>query len=461
MEGLESLHERVDALAGLAAVDPATLSGDQALAWVTVLVRARDMIDALAAPLIGRIAELSEGPSRFARWKGYPSAAALLSGATGLAASDAHRLAALGRAMTRTVEAHADEAPPASADALDLGSPESGPTDRETLSAAPAPSSTPTPVRVLSPLAQAARDGRLGAEKIRIIETTVAAMGIDTAQFEVDAVARAPKLTLRQLRVWCLTQFAERDPQAYADRQERQREDRYLAFTPRPDGMVGVSGLLDSETAARALSWFGPEARARMAAQRDWDEAEKLSVGQINADILAALVSHAEGCHEATTRPKTTVVVRFPLADLEREAGFGTCDAVEGPVSYATLRRMAVDAEFLPVVLGGASLPIDVGRARRGFSDAQRVAIGERDGGCAWCTAPPAWCDTHHIRFWSRGGRSDSRNGVLLCVGCHHRVHDCGWEIEVDAQGEVWFIPPATVDPQWRRQPSSSVRLAA
>ncbi|MGC4176081.1 DUF222 domain-containing protein [Demequina sp.] len=466
MDGLESLQQRMEALAGLADADPGALSGDQALAWTTGLIEVRNAIDAFAAPFVSRIEELSEGPERFARWKGFPSTAALLSGRTGITQSDAHRLISLGKTMQRTVEVSAPvelEPEPAPVEVpLDLDAPA---VDVRAVDLAPVevppPPVAPAPVRVISPLAQAARSGTLPPEKIRIIETTVTAMSIDTAQFEADAVVKAPRLTLRQLRVWCLARFAELDPVAYEDRQTRQREDRYLAFSPQPDGMVRVSGLLDSETAAFALAWFGAEARAAMANQRGWDEAERQSIGQINADTLAALAKHASGCDRATTRPKTTVVVRIDHEVLEKAVGFGTCDSLEGPVNYGILRRMAVDAEFLPVVLGGASLPVDVGRARRYFTEAQRIVIGERDRGCSWCTAPPAWCDTHHIQFWSRKGRSDAKNGLMLCVGCHHRVHDCGWDIEVDHEGQVWFIPPSSVDPLRRRQPSSSVRLAA
>ncbi len=55
-------------------------------------------------------------------------------------------------------------------------------------------------------------------------------------------------------------------------------------------------------------------------------------------------------------------------------------------------------------------------------------------------------------------GLSDINNGVLLCVPCHHRLHDYGWIIEV-VDGEVWFIPPATTDPNRERIPSCSTRL--
>jgi 5-methylcytosine-specific restriction protein A len=57
----------------------------------------------------------------------------------------------------------------------------------------------------------------------------------------------------------------------------------------------------------------------------------------------------------------------------------------------------------------------------------------------------------HHIRWWERDrGPTDLDNGVLLCTGCHHRIHDDGWEIRVDGAGReatVWLIPPPWIDP--------------
>ncbi|MGO4490403.1 HNH endonuclease [Microbacterium sp. 2RAF4] len=81
----------------------------------------------------------------------------------------------------------------------------------------------------------------------------------------------------------------------------------------------------------------------------------------------------------------------------------------------------------------------------------------------------------HHIRWWKRDhGPTDLSNGVLLCETCHHRIHDNGWEIRIDAAGSgggsgggsgsssgtesgsgrgagaaarVWFVPPRYVDP--------------
>ena len=42
--------------------------------------------------------------------------------------------------------------------------------------------------------------------------------------------------------------------------------------------------------------------------------------------------------------------------------------------------------------------------------------------------------------------RTDLDNGVLLCTGCHHRVHRDGWQVET-RDGQVWITAPPSVDP--------------
>jgi hypothetical protein len=172
----------------------------------------------------------------------------------------------------------------------------------------------------------------------------------------------------------------------------------------------------------------------------------------MQADALADICRHAIGCTEVPTAPTATVVVRVDLAALEAGVGAATIDGIAQPVPAATVRRLAADAQIIPCVLGGESEILDWGRAKRLFSAAQKLALAERDGGCVGCGAPPAWCHGHHLEWWERdGGRTDLANGVLLCTGCHHRLHSDGWEISVDGPGidaHVWLIPPPWIDPQ-------------
>jgi len=477
MDGVESLQRRIEALAELAGVDPNALSGDTALAWIKELVHGRNLLDALIAPLAGRLDDLSEPPDRYARWKGYASAPAMLEGVTGLARADAERLIGLSRTMAREVAVPAPV--PGSVPGPDAGAGfewpvapvadgQADPLEELLAAEAEVPAPRPVaparpvaPVMQLSPLAKAAREGILGEPKLRVIAKTLEDMTVEVAGLEAELVERAHRLRLRELRILCLQRFAALDPQGYAARQESQRPERQLKFYTRPDGMVGVGGVLDVESAGHVLAWFDAEASAAMQGQREWADDQKRTIGQINVDVLVALARHAQGCEQATTRPKTTMVVRVEEKALREGAGLGTCDSLEVPISLQALRRMAIDAEFIPVVMGGDSLPLDVGRATRYATKAQRIAAGERDKGCAMCHAPLTWCDAHHIEWWSVGGRTSADNTVMLCVGCHHRVHDCGWIVEINERHEVSVIPPAKVDPRRRRQPSSSARLAA
>ena len=119
-----------------------------------------------------------------------------------------------------------------------------------------------------------------------------------------------------------------------------------------------------------------------------------------------------------------------------------------GPVNARTIRRLACDAELIPVVLGGEGEVLDIGRASRVFPPAVRKALVARDLGCAFpsCTMPATWCEAHHVEYWSRGGPTSVANGVLLCSHHHHVIHREDWEIRM-SRGVPWFVPPGYLDP--------------
>ncbi len=51
----------------------------------------------------------------------------------------------------------------------------------------------------------------------------------------------------------------------------------------------------------------------------------------------------------------------------------------------------------------------------------------------------------HHVIWWDRGGGTDLDNLVLLCFFHHKLVHEYGWGLERDRQGELrWFRPDGT-----------------
>ena len=106
-----------------------------------------------------------------------------------------------------------------------------------------------------------------------------------------------------------------------------------------------------------------------------------------------------------------------PHSTARDRHGTGTL-AFTGPVTASTVRKIACDADIIPVVLGGEGQVLDIGRASRVFPPHIRKAITARDRGCAFpqCTIPAPWCEAHHITYWSRGGTTgtEQRNPALL-----------------------------------------------
>jgi hypothetical protein len=281
------------------------------------------------------------------------------------------------------------------------------------------------------------------------------ALRADPAQ--ADAMERhlaqaAPGLTPDQLGKLIARAEAHLDPDGVEPRERELRGERSLIFREERGGMIALSARLDPETAApvKAAVEGLVTGMIRRSRHADDDSADERSVKQMQADALADLCRHGLGCKAAPTKPSTTVVVRMNLDDLVEGTGYGTIDGIVQPVSAATVRRMAGDGEVIPCVLGGRSEILDLGRRKRIFTRAQRLALGERDGGCAFCGAPPGQAVAHHIRWWQRdAGPTDLDNGILLCTACHHRIHDDGWEIRIEGVGVdavPWFIPPPWLD---------------
>jgi len=113
-------------------------------------------------------------------------------------------------------------------------------------------------------------------------------------------------------------------------------------------------------------------------------------------------------------------------------------------------------------VLGSPSQVLDLGRATRNWTIAQRRALAIRDRGCVapGCDYPPSACDAHHaVLTWAEGGPTDLDNGALLCDFHHHQVHRQGWRVLLAANGYPALIPPTSIDPDQRPRQHHRFRL--
>ncbi|MBP2337623.1 hypothetical protein JOF41_003801 [Saccharothrix coeruleofusca] len=231
-----------------------------------------------------------------------------------------------------------------------------------------------------------------------------------------------------------------------------------------PGGRLELWGELSAETGAKFTALLYPLA-APLAGERDAAEqgaaergaAERGAAAPRNraerqGEAFADLLELAEGSgrlpSEAGERPHISVTVGFDA--LRRGTGHARLDDGRH-LSAAQARRLACDAKVIPVVLGGRSEVLDLGRARRTVSLAQRRALHARHGGCAFpgCHRPSTWCDAHHVRHWADGGPTDLDNLVLLCRRHHTLVHHTEWRITL-VDGVPAVIPPRHVDPAQR-----------
>ncbi len=134
-----------------------------------------------------------------------------------------------------------------------------------------------------------------------------------------------------------------------------------------------------------------------------------------------------------TRKAAATIVVTTDLATLRTELGIAHVDTGQ-TITAGDLRRLACTAGIIPAVLDGESLPLDLGRARRFFTEAQHTALATRYTECAAtsCDRPYAWCDLHHEHPWSTGGHTTIDKAVPLCGFHHHRVHDPTYTHQID-----------------------------
>jgi hypothetical protein len=253
------------------------------------------------------------------------------------------------------------------------------------------------------------------------------------------------------------------------ERQTREAErNRHLTFTSDGAGSVLIRGQLPTLTAVPLIRIIDAytETFRRNALDRLDPLTETLTPGMRRADTLIALVSqHAEQQLAPSVggdRPRVVVTIAYDqlLADCTKARSIdGTTRLTPGQ-----LRRLVCDADLLPVVLGGTSEILDVGRDHRLVTPPIRLALTLRDKGCAFpgCDTPPAACHAHHLTPWWAGGHTALHNLVLVCPHHHALVepgHDPGadrWKIRLDQNGIPKAIPPRRVDPT--RQPRQHQR---
>ncbi len=176
-------------------------------------------------------------------------------------------------------------------------------------------------------------------------------------------------------------------------------------YRDRPGGTIG--GRFEDAAMFDAIATT-IDAHARPRCAEDGERPAAARQAEALADVCGFVLDHGELPQTAGRRPHLNVVVR--LEDLQNRARAAGLD-MGGTLTPAALRMLCCDAAVIPIVLGGAGQPLDVGRATRVIPEGIRRAVTARDRGCARCGKPPSWCDIHHIREWEKGGDATTMGG--------------------------------------------------
>jgi len=173
--------------------------------------------------------------------------------------------------------------------------------------------------------------------------------------------------------------------------------------------------------------------------------AEVSSMAQQQADALALLAETTlhHGIDPGAHDERYQVVVHVDASVLADPDAPGQ-SVLEGctHVSAETSRRLACDASRVIMRHDPDGRVVEVGARTRTIPPALRRALHHRDRGCQFPGCGVRFGQGHHIRHWAQGGPTTLSNLAMLCRHHHRAVHEEGFQVERQPDGELRFRRP-------------------
>jgi hypothetical protein len=306
---------------------------------------------------------------------------------------------------------------------------------------------------------RALASGQLDRQKAAIITAAVDALtdehddlppdthGVAEAHM-IDLATRFDARTLRMLgkrlfEVVCPNAADEVEGDKLAEEERRARRLAYLSLRDNGDGTSdGRFRLptLHAHLLKKALEALTSPRRIGDG-RLDPESGKKLAHSTLLGHGFMELLENHLSELPSTNGSPFTLVVTIGFDALMSRLGVAALDTGHR-ISAGEARRLACKAGVIPMVLGGDSVPLDLGREQRLFDRYQKIAINHRYNGCAAhnCDRPPAWVEFHHEDPWHLGGRTDESKGISFCPPHHHMAdHPQTYDMTPLPDGTVRF----------------------
>jgi len=173
--------------------------------------------------------------------------------------------------------------------------------------------------------------------------------------------------------------------------------------------------------------------------------AETPTLAQQQADALALLAETAlhHGIDPGAPGERYQVVVHVDAPVLADPDAPGQSVLEDGArVSAETSRRLGCDASRVVMRHDADGRVTEVGARTRTIPPALRRALQHRDRGCRFPGCGLPFGQGHHLRHWAHGGPTTLSNLALLCRRHHRAVHEEGYQVERQPDGELLFRRP-------------------
>ena len=236
------------------------------------------------------------------------------------------------------------------------------------------------------------------------------------------------------------------DRKAEAREADRQHAGRALHVYPDEDGSVRIRGRLAPEVGALLMQALAAAREALYQRRADQaPEADPPTMEQQQADALALLAESAlhHGIDPGAPGERYQVVVHVDAAVLADPDQAGQSVLEDGlRVPAGTSQRLACDASRVVMRHDAAGRLLEVGARTRTIPPALRRALHHRDRGCRFPGCGVRFGQGHHIRHWAQGGPTTLSNLALLCRRHHRTVHEEGYQVDRQPDGELRFCRP-------------------